>query len=265
MRIRPESAYKTGYNSITEMNGNHSHMGMDFGILVLGKNQKEVNDENKERAYLLISGEVEFAWGNKNVTAKRSNPFDENPWCLHVPGKVVVKITSVSDHTEIAVQMTDNDKMFPSKLYTPEECRSEERGKGTMKETSTRIVRTIFDKSNTEVANLVLGEVIDHPGKWSSYPPHHHPQPEIYFYKFNPESGFGYAELGENVVKVKNNDTVLIEAGMTHPQATAPGYAMYYLWVIRHLDGNPYITPTFLKEHLWVMEKDAKIWPDQSK
>jgi len=131
-----------------------------------------------------------------------------------------------------------------------------------MKETSTRIVRTIFDLRNAPDARLVLGEVIGFPGKWSSYPPHHHPQPEIYYYKTNPENGFGYAELGDDVVKVKQNDAVLIAPGLTHPQCTAPGYALWYLWVIRHLDDQPYITPVFVPEHLWVLEKDARIWPE---
>jgi 5-deoxy-glucuronate isomerase len=38
---------------------------------------------------------------------------------------------------------------------------------------------------------------------------------------------------------------------------------MYYLWVIRHLEGNPYIEPTFLPEHLWITKEDAVIWPDK--
>ncbi|WHH61007.1 5-deoxy-glucuronate isomerase [Petroclostridium sp. X23] len=263
MRIRQQGSFNNGYNAITQMNGKHSDMLMDFGILKLDQEQKMISVDDKERAYLLIKGEVIFEWDEHKVTAKRVSCFDENPWCLHVPQNERVTITSVSEDSEIAVQATNNEKSFPAKLYTPEECMSEQRGQGTMKETSTRTVRTIFDKSNTEHANLVLGEVIDHPGKWSSYPPHHHPQPEIYFYKFYPENGFGYAELGEDVVKVRNNDTVTIAEGLTHPQATAPGYAMYYLWVIRHLDSNPYITPTFVEEHTWVMDKEAKIWPDK--
>jgi len=263
MIIKQRQPFQKGYTSITELNGKHAEMLMDFGILKLDAGDSEENQAAKERAYLLISGEAVFKWLGKELCMKRNNCFDEDPWCLHVPAGISVKIKSLADGTELAVIMTENEKSFEAKLYTPEECRSEQRGKGTMKETSTRTVRTIFDFSNAKSSNLVLGEVIDHPGKWSSYPPHHHPQPEIYFYKFNPENGFGYAELGEEVLKVRNNDTVKITEGMTHPQATAPGYAMYYLWVIRHLENNPYIQPTFLPEHLWVTKEDAKIWPDK--
>jgi 5-deoxy-glucuronate isomerase len=58
---------------------------------------------------------------------------------------------------------------------------------------------------------------------------------------------------------------VKILEGVSHPQVAAPGYAMYYLWVIRHLDGNRYgeksATPIFEPEHRWVTEKGAVIWP----
>ncbi len=263
MIIKQRQPFSEGYNSITELGGKSAEMLMDFGILKLDAGDSEANQDAKERAYLLITGEVVFKWLDKEVSAKRENCFDQEPWCLHVPTGVGIRITALSNGTELAVMKTENEKSFEARLFTPEECRSEQRGKGTMKETSTRTVRTIFDITNAEDSKLVLGEVIDHPGKWSSYPPHHHPQPEIYFYKFLPQNGFGYAELGEEVYKVRSNDTIKILEGMTHPQATAPGYAMYYLWVIRHLENNPYIQPTFVPEHLWVTKEDAKIWPDK--
>lgn len=262
-RIRPEKEFDYGYNPITTIDEKEKNTMMDFGILRLGKDQVEIDSEDKERVYLLIQGEVKLEWEKESTVIKRDSCFDESPWVLHLPKGVEVKITGVSDDTEIAVTKTTNDTVFESKLYTQEESASENRGQGTMKETSTRIVRTTFDYSNAKHSNLVIGEVIDYPGKWSSYPPHHHPQPEIYYYRFNPEQGYGFCQLGEDVVMVKHNDTVKVIDELSHPQTTAPGYAMYYLWVIRHIDGNPYITPTFEPEHLWVTDKDAKIWPDK--
>ena len=101
-----------------------------------------------------------------------------------------------------------------------------------------------------------------YPGKWSGFPSHSHAQPEIYFYKFYPQNGFGLLRLGEEGVLLEHNDTVLIEPNKVHPQVAAPGYAMYYLWVIRHLEGNPYIKPDFDPQHLWVEQPGAKYWPD---
>jgi 5-deoxy-glucuronate isomerase len=263
MEIRQEQPFNYGYNSITELNGKHSDMLMDFGILKMKDAQVEVDTQPLEKAYLLLFGKVQFNWDDQEVVVERDNCFDTNPYCLHVPPTTDVKVACLDQDTEIAVFRTDNEESFEPKLYNPDEVRSEQRGKGTMKEASTRTVRTIFDKENTSKANLVLGEVIGYPGKWSSYPPHHHPQPEIYFYKFNPSNGYGFSELGDDVIKLEENITVKVLPGMTHPQVTAPGYAMYYLWAIRHLDDEPYITPTFVEEHTWVQEEDAVIWPDK--
>ena len=264
LRIDQKKPFDYGYNPITTMDEKEDNARMDFGILKLAKNQTETYFEGeKEIIFLLIQGKATLKWQGNKTTVKRNSCFDENPFVLHVPKKVKVTIRGESEDTEISVSMTDNDKKFPAKFYTQEECRTEDRGKGTMKEACTRIVRTVIDYSNASYSNLVIGEDIDYPGKWSSYPPHHHPQPEIYFYKFNPKQGYGYCELGDEVVKVKENSTTKILNDATHPQTTAPGYAMYYIWVIRHLEGNPYINPIFLPEHLWVTNPYAKIWPDK--
>jgi len=121
-------------------------------------------------------------------------------------------------------------------------------------------VRTIFDFRNRPQARLVLGEVVTLPGRWSSYPPHHHPQPEIYHYRFSQPSGFGFSEAGGGVVRVRHGDTLKIPPGADHAQVAAPGYPMYYLWVIRHLDGNPYRKPEFTESHRWLLDPGVKAW-----
>lgn len=263
LKVSPEKPFLDGYNSITTIDEKSDNTMLDFGILRLKSRQLATDGEAKERAFLLIKGRIHLEWQGNRQEIARDSFLDANPWVLHVPQGVEVMLTGVGENSEVCVMKTINAANFPAKLYTPEECASEERGKGSMQETSTRIVRTVFDYSNAPYSKLVLGEVVDYPGKWSSYPPHHHPQPEIYFYKFHPENGYGLSQLGEEVVKVKHNDTVKILDSVSHPQVTAPGYAMYYVWVIRHLEDNPYITPVFEPEHLWVLDKAAKIWPDK--
>ena len=55
------------------------------------------------------------------------------------------------------------------------------------------------------LGNMVLGEVLNHPGKWSSYPPHHHPQPEVYFYRFDYPDGFGAGFANGEIYKTRHN------------------------------------------------------------
>jgi len=243
------------------------NLKMDFGLLRLHEGQDFEPAKGKERALLLLSGEGVLEWSDPvegkefSDKARRGSLFEENPSCLQVPGAADVRVRALDDRFEMAVLATPNDRVFSPVLYSPEQCGSEERGKGTLGETSTRIVRTIFDKSNAPDSELVLGEVVNFPGKWSSYPPHRHPQPEIYHYRFFPENGFGFSMLGEDAVQVRHRESTLI-FDQYHSQAAAPGYAMYYVWAIRHLKDNPYGqefgTPIFDEQHLWVTDPDQQ-------
>jgi 5-deoxy-glucuronate isomerase len=261
MQIKHPAGFAAGYTAITAGGGPHPDMLMDFGILKLAPGGRHDSRADLERAYLLLDGEAQLEWPGGSRLVRRSSLFDESAWCLHLPAGAQLTVTAGQKGAELACQATANSAQFPSRLYTPKECASEERGKGTLRETATRIVRTIFDDRSAPYSNLVLGEVITVPGKWSSYPPHHHPQPEIYYYRFLPAGGFGLTAIGERAYILADHDVILIREGEVHPQAAAPGYAMYYLWVIRHLEGRRYITPTFVPEHAWTMKPEAKIWP----
>jgi 5-deoxy-glucuronate isomerase len=253
----------TGYTVITEEDGVHSSMLLDFGILKLKKGDTWKSNENKERAWLLIKGNVRFDWKGESVSALRNSCFEENPSVLHVPRNVDVTITALAD-AELALEMKNNPVDFTPRYYAPEDIRCDIFGGGTLNETSIRTVRTVFDGVIAPESNMVLGEVINHPGKWSSYPPHHHPQPEIYHYRHFPEQGFGVSLLNEDAHVVKNGETCLIEGGKTHSQVAGAGYAMYYIWMIPHLPGDRWLPTTryYKEDHQWLLEKDVKIWPE---
>ena len=261
--IKGPAVHAPGYRAMAAMDGPNADMLMDFGVLRLHKAQGFLDDTPLEKAFLLVLGQIRVSAGDQDIVLSRSSCYDVPPVVVHADRYQAVSIIGLSEDSEVCVMRTDNDRAFGLHVYKPEDTPEEYRGRGLMQETSTRIVRTVFDKSNAPYANLVVGEVIGFPGKWSSFPPHHHAQPEIYYYKLNPAQGFAYAECGEDVYKVRNNDTLMLRPGMTHPHVTPPGYALWYLWVIRHLDGNPYGVPTFVPEHTWVMEPDAVYWPQR--
>jgi 5-deoxy-glucuronate isomerase len=265
MQLKHPAPFARGYEAIVDRSGPNADMLMDFGILTLGPKDSWDAGSADEKALLLMSGAIEFSWKDEGGSERRAfvsrrNLFDEAPTVLHLPSGTDARIVAGTESAELSISRTSNIHYFPPHLYEASECRSEERGKGTMRETSTRIVRTVFDDSNAKLSNLVLGEVIGVPGRWSSYPPHHHPQPEIYHYRFLPEHGFGLTAIGDETYQLRERDTVLIREGQIHPHVTAPGYAMWYLWVIRHLEGRRYVTPIFVPEHLWVTERGADIW-----
>ena len=272
MQFHHKTPFIRGYTPLVHRCGATADMLMDFGVLMLLPGEEWVEErKTDEQCWLLARGSASITWmvrnagpGPQSAEVSRPDLFDYAPYCLSVPNESKVIINAGEDGAEFYFTTTQNTNHFRAKLFTPEECMSELRGAGTMRETSTRIVRTCFDDTNRSESNLVIGEVIGVPGKWSSYPPHHHPQPEIYHYRFLPEQGFGFTVIGDKPYLIKDKDTILIREGEVHPHVTAPGYAMWYLWVIRHLDGAHYgpatNTPVFVDEHKWVMGEENKIW-----
>lgn len=262
-RLHPAEDFVFGYNAITDLREKHQEMRMDFGILKLNKDMVfEDGHPDLERVYLLIYGKVEIEYDGNKVVAERGSYLNENIWCINTPQGVKLTVKGLAADSEIAVMRTENDKKFEPVVRCGEQIVNEIRGKGFMNEAGTRIVRTAQDVRLSPDSNLMLGEDVHYPGKWSGFPSHSHKQPEIYFYKFYPQNGFGLLKLGDDAVLLEHNDTVKIQPQLVHPQVAAPGYAMYYIWVIRHLEGNPYIKPDFEEQHLWVEQSGAKYWPD---
>jgi len=264
MIVKRDKTFKYGFTPITEQHGKHSELLLDFGILKMKSGDIIESLNGRERAWLLIKGTVTFEWDGNKSTVTRNSCFDEAPSVLHVSKdtKVIIKTDS---ECELCVEKVDNSNSFDAKLYTPDDVRTDIFGAGTLNEASIRSVRTVFDGEINPLSNMVLGEVINHPGKWSSYPPHDHPQPEIYHYRFFPEQGFGLSVLDDDAHVVKNGYTSLIEPNTTHSQGAAPGYAMYYIWMIPHLPNDRWLPTTryYREEHKWLLEDNVKIWPER--
>ena len=92
MIIKQVNEYPNGYTAITEIDGKHADMLLNFGILKLRKEQIWKDSKHLERAWILIKGSVEFSWQGNREHGKRYSCFDENPIVLHVPADVPVKI-----------------------------------------------------------------------------------------------------------------------------------------------------------------------------
>ena len=235
-------------------------VGLGLAVLRLERGARIEQQVAVETAWLLMQGHVRGSAGEVAFEFSRGSLFDESPSCVHVCAGMSVTFEAVMD-VELTVYRCPNTRRFPPRVFQPVDVPDERRGAGQVHGRCLRLVRTIFDRSNSpETVELVLGEVVTLPGGWSSYPPHHHPQSEIYHYRFTEPQGFGHAELGDAVVKVRQYDTVRIPAGHDHAQCAAPGYGMYYSWVIRHLPGLPYTVPEFTAEHAWTMRDEARSW-----
>jgi 5-deoxy-glucuronate isomerase len=233
---------------------------MDFGILRQGRGATKTVRTAKETLWVLLRGKAEVRFGASREVVQRESIFEEPPTALHAGAGEAIELRAMAAGTEWAVVSATNPRRFGARLYRPQDVGNEDRGAGLAQDACRRTVRTIFDYSTRPESQLVVGEVVNRAGRWSSYPPHHHAQPEVYHYRFTEPQGYGHAELGETVVKVRHGDTTLIPGGLDHAQVAAPGYGMYYLWIVRHLPRRPYRGFTFTREHRWLLDARQQGW-----
>lgn len=243
-----------GEKTLTRTDGKYPEMLMDITVRRLSAGEEmTVRSPGKETAVMLLEGEVTFRWQGKEAAGSRRNVFDERPWALHVCRDVEVVVTARRD-SELIIQSTENEKIFPDTLYRPEDCTFATAGEGIWDGAAKREIVTVFDYANAPYSHMVLGEVINLPGRWSSYIPHFHPQPEVYYYKFSKPQGFGLCLIGDEAFRSTDGACAVIPGGRIHPQVTAPGYKMYYCWMIRHLPHDPWVgTRIDQKEHTWLL------------
>ena len=126
-----------------------------------------------------------------------------------------------------------------------------------------RRIRTMLGPGDG-AGRLIVGETLSPAGNWSSYPPHKHDRQappeevaleEVYYYRFRPRGGFAvqllYGDEEERAVIVRDGDAVAIPSGY-HPVVAAPGYELYYLWVLAG-EGRE-LVPFLDPQHAWVQE-----------
>lgn len=207
-----------------------------------------------ETATLLLSGKITYYYDETEATAEREGVLKALPTCLHTARGHEVVVRAETD-AEILVQSTENERDFPSRLFRPEDVVKVVSCEGKWENTAVRDVVDIINIQNSPYSNMVLGEVYARQGRWWSYIPHFHPQPEVYYYKFERPEGFGACFIGDKAYTVKDKSVGAFPGGLTHVQVTAPGYPMYCAWMIRHLPGDPWDnTRTDKPEYVWLNE-----------
>lgn len=235
-------------------------MGLEFGILKLRAGGTHRETTTRETVLVLLQGKVAVVMNGRKFSAQRATLFDEAPATFHCGAGVAIAVKAMARDAEFAVVRCENSRALPVCFHRPADVATEDRGAGLAQGACRRLVRTIFDYSTRPDSSLVVGEVVNLPGRWSSYPGHHHPQPEIYHYRFTLPQGYGHAEIGDAVFKVRHGDTTVIPGGLDHAQVSAPGYGMYYLWIVRHLPRCPYTGFKFTPEHTWLLDPANQGW-----
>ena len=181
-------------------------------------------------AWVVVEGGAgSLRLGDETVTVSgRDDVFAAAGWsALVAPGQT---LTLDGDLRATAVWRAET-RVLVGRLIDPADVADEARGEGTTR----RRVRTYVD-----AGPLIVGETLNPPGLWSSYPPHRHEHEEIYLYRFDPPDGFGMqmrseSDSDERAVVVRDGRIERITSGW-HPVVAAPGSTMYYLWALAGAD-----------------------------
>ncbi|EFW38239.1 myo-inositol catabolism protein IolB [Treponema phagedenis F0421] len=250
---------ENGVQRLTDTTVRYKDTMMNIAVhrLASGKTLS-VFDEKQETAFLLLEGAVCFKWEGNSEKAVRETTWSNTGFCLHICKGIRAEIIAEKESL-VLVQQTENSGTFKSVFYTPETIAINTFGTNIPGNTAVREVTTIFDYHTAPYSNMVLGEIFNHAGLWSSYIPHSHEQPEVYYYRFDKPQGFGACFIGDDVFKIKHESFAAIPGGLTHPQVAAPAYKMTYVWMIRHFDGNPWTSRVDAPEHQWIVDEFGSI------
>ena len=241
---------------------------IEFGMLRLSQGARFAQaPAPKERALILLSGKCalrcpEHAWRG---VGERTSVFGGRACALYLPPNMACEIEA-EETVEIAVASTPADISAEPVLVTPSEVTVSSRGTSLWR-------REIHDiiTPRIKAQRLVVGETFNPPGKWSSYPPHKHVedlwpvetvQEELYFFRLQPEGGFGLQRLytadgsQDEALVIRDNTIVTIPRGY-HPVVVAPGYKLYYLWILagERRELRPHDDPA----HAWVHSAAAML------
>jgi 5-deoxy-glucuronate isomerase len=169
----------------------------------------------------------------------RADVFGGKPSAVYLPPNAVCSVTARGG-VEIAVCTALAEAGGEAALIAPGSVGVRQVGEGTYR----REIYDILVPESEVGARLIVGETYNPPGLWSSYPPHKHDEhrppeesklEEVYHFRVMPARGFGiqrvYGEGLDETYSVQDRDTVVIAKGF-HPVVSAPGYLLYYLWIL---------------------------------
>jgi len=177
------------------------------------------------------------------MIGERADVFSSKPTMAYLPREARYDVVAEAPSLNIGVSMAPSDVEWPPALVKPENVAERSVGFSNWH-------RDVFIAigDNVKAHRLMVGETLNPPGNWSSFPPHKHdekgvseaPYEEVYFFRVKPSQGFGVQRLYTSsddkdpfdaTYVVGDGDTVVIPRGY-HPVVAAPGYQLYYLWIL---------------------------------
>jgi len=231
-----------GFTSLAKP-GDAGMKHLSFGMVALAAGQKYgLPQSDQETALVLLKGAALVSGGGLDLQAigPRADFFAEKPWTVLVRAQGECEVEATAD-CEIAVCQAPSTRAGQTLVISPENVKEISLGKPGFQRRALMILT-----EEVPADYLFIGEAIVPPANWASFPPHRHDvdelpdevdMEEIYYFRFDRPHGFGIQKIYtdnrsiDETLTVEDHHTVLIPEGY-HPVCTAPGYSMYYLWVM---------------------------------
>lgn len=236
---------KTGYKQIFKAGEQTEFTGLS--VLTLGAKESYHGTNGKEElALVILSGTCQVKVNGQifENLGSRANVFAGKSTTVYVPIDSNWEVKEVAGGPlEVAVGLVPAEKKFEPFVVRPEEVVEAHRGVLNWQ----RDVHDILtDNAKGRVHRILVGETFSCSGQWSSYPSHKHDtynppfeakMDEVYLFKVSPVEGFGIQVMYTDDLSmreahiIKDGDAVALPRGY-HPVASAPGFRVYYLWIM---------------------------------
>jgi 5-deoxy-glucuronate isomerase len=245
MGIFYPSAAKHGYNDVVPLQKATKYTGFGLVNLAVGESY-QASTAKEEIVLVVLSGKCRIEVQDQvyERVGSRKDVFSGKASGAYVPVHSSYKITAAhGEKAEVAVLAAYAERAFPPFELKPADVVSEKRGFLNFQRD---VHNVVIEQFEGRVDNIVVGETIVIPGNWSGYPSHKHDRyappdetamEEIYHFRFKPDDGFGLQVIYNDDLSIresyilKDGDSVFIPEGY-HPIVAAPGYQLYYLWVM---------------------------------
>jgi len=255
---------KNGFTRISTL-GDGDLKLTEFGIINLKQGEEYSGKTGKSEVALIVLGGKCAVTGDGfefPQVGERKDVFSGKPYTVYIPCGKNYRIKAVTV-VEIAWTASPSDLKTDAYVIAPEQVKECHIGKESYERDALLMLTDAFP-----ARHLFIGEAYVASGKHASYPPHRHDfdnlpaevdMEELYFFRFQPEQGYGIQKIYTDdrsidfPCTVQQNATTLIPRGY-HPVINAPGYTMYYLWIMAGQNYRKFLS-VIDPAHKWILEQ----------